>query len=89
MISPRKHDGSGHGYVDPSVRLNVGLWTLFAGASAFLALRVWIKVTRRHGLWYDDYILLVAWVCFSTLNTPPHTSMRTSADRFQGHFSHQ
>jgi hypothetical protein len=65
MILPRKHDKSGpaHGYVDPSVQLNTGLWTLFAGASLFLALRVWIKITRRHGLWYDDYILLITWVC--------------------------
>jgi hypothetical protein len=52
-----------HEYVDPSVELNLGLWGLFAGASAFLALRIWIKITRRHGLWYDDYILLASWVC--------------------------
>lgn len=70
MLSPRKHDGSGHGYVDPSVQLNTGLWTLFAGATLFLALRVWIKITRRHGLWYDDYILLVSWV-WIPLSTRP------------------
>jgi len=63
MISRRKHDKSGgHDYVDPSVELNIGLWSLFAGATIFLALRTWIKVTRRHGLWWDDYILLTAWV---------------------------
>jgi hypothetical protein len=62
MLSPRKHNKSKHAYVDPSVQLNVGLWTLFAGASAFLATRIWIKVTRRHGLWYDDWTLLVCWV---------------------------
>jgi hypothetical protein len=63
MNSPRKHDKTPHYYVDPSVELNTGLWTLFAGATVFLALRVWIKITRRHGLWYDDHILLVTWVC--------------------------
>lgn len=62
MLSPRKHNESGHGYVDPSVQLNAGLWTLFAGASTFLAARLWIKITRRHGLWWDDYILIVCWV---------------------------
>ncbi|KAH7380436.1 hypothetical protein DE146DRAFT_624766 [Phaeosphaeria sp. MPI-PUGE-AT-0046c] len=67
MISPRKHDGSRHDYVDPSVQLNTGLWTLFAGATIFLALRVWIKITRRHGLWYDDYILLISW-CILAIN---------------------
>ena len=65
MLVSRKHDKSGHGYVDPSVQLNTGLWTLFAGASLFLALRVWIKITRRHGLWCDDYILIACWVCDS------------------------
>lgn len=62
MISRRKHNDSGHGYVDPSLELNLGLWMLFAGATVFLALRIWIKITRRHGLWWDDHILLVSWV---------------------------
>ncbi|RMZ70468.1 integral membrane [Pyrenophora seminiperda CCB06] len=69
MISRRKHDESGgHTYVDPSLELNVGLWSLFAGASLFLALRIWIKITRRHGLWWDDYILLVAWMILAANN---------------------
>ncbi len=58
----RNHDETDHHYVDPALQLNVGLWTLFAGASIFLALRIWIKVTRRHGLWWDDHILIFAWV---------------------------
>ncbi|KXS96012.1 hypothetical protein AC578_3915 [Pseudocercospora eumusae] len=49
-------------YVDPQKELNVGLWTLWAGATAFLAARIWSKCTRRHGLWYDDYVLLIAWL---------------------------
>ena len=63
MLLPRNHDKSRpHGYVNPEVVLNVGLWMLYAGATVFLALRVWIKVTRRHGLWWDDHILLLTWV---------------------------
>jgi hypothetical protein len=62
MITSRNHDGSGHAYVNPTVELNAGLWTLFAGASIFLALRIWTKITRRHGMWWDDYILLISWV---------------------------
>ncbi|EMD90589.1 hypothetical protein COCC4DRAFT_127789 [Bipolaris maydis ATCC 48331] len=70
MISPRKHnDDAQHGYVDPEVQLNVGLWTLFAGATAFLALRIWIKVTRRHGLWWDDHILLISWAILAANNS--------------------
>jgi hypothetical protein len=73
MNSPRKHNKTAHHYVDPSVQLNTGLWTLFAGTTVFLALRIWIKITRRHGLWYDDHILLVTWVCFF-FHTPPSIS---------------
>ncbi|KAF2822171.1 hypothetical protein CC86DRAFT_410555 [Ophiobolus disseminans] len=69
MLSPRKHDNSGHGYVDPSLQLNAGLWTLFAGASVFLGMRVWIKITRRHGLWWDDYILLITWLILAINNS--------------------
>jgi hypothetical protein len=54
-------------FVNPWVELNAGLWSLFAGATIFLALRIWCKLTRRHGLWYDDYILLVTWVCTDLL----------------------
>lgn len=58
----RDEDGPVHGYVSPYAELNGGLWTLFAGATVFLALRLWVKVTQRHGLWYDDHILIVSWV---------------------------
>lgn len=51
-----------HGFVSPYVQLNAGLWTLWAGATALLGLRVWVKLTQRHGLWYDDHILIVSWV---------------------------
>lgn len=64
MLVPRNHDaGQSHGYVNPEVQLNLGIWFLYAGATAFLSLRIWIKITRRHGLWWDDWILLVTWVC--------------------------
>ncbi|KAI0127545.1 hypothetical protein BJ170DRAFT_376870 [Xylariales sp. AK1849] len=51
-----------HHFVSPVVAVNVGLWMLFAGASAFLGFRLWLKMTRRHGLWWDDYILIVCWL---------------------------
>ncbi|KAF7534431.1 hypothetical protein G7054_g6226 [Neopestalotiopsis clavispora] len=56
-------------FVNPWVELNAGLWSLFAGATIFLALRIWCKLTRRHGLWYDDYILLVTWSVLLANNT--------------------
>lgn len=62
VVVARNHDDLDHGYVNPEKELNAGLWTLFAGATVFLGLRIWIKLTRRHGLWYDDYILIISWV---------------------------
>ncbi|KAK7425960.1 hypothetical protein QQZ08_007542 [Neonectria magnoliae] len=68
-LTPRDEDGPVHDYVNPYVELNAGLWSLFAGASIFLGLRLYVKVTRRHGLWYDDYILLVSWVILLANNS--------------------
>ena len=58
-VSPRWTD---YNYYNPATQIYAGLWCLWSGATIFLALRVWCKVSRRHGLWYDDYILIVAWV---------------------------
>lgn len=57
-LSPRKE----HNYYDPAKELYAGLWCLFTAATAFLALRVWVKISRRHGLWYDDYLLVLCWI---------------------------
>ncbi|KAI0600395.1 hypothetical protein F4775DRAFT_545642 [Biscogniauxia sp. FL1348] len=48
-------------FVSPEKEVNAGLWSLFAGATAFLGVRLWCKLTRRNGLWWDDYILILAW----------------------------
>lgn len=61
-LLPRKDDKPVISYVNPSVELNAGLWTLFAAATTFLGLRLWSKVKQRHGLWYDDHILITSWV---------------------------
>ena len=53
-------------YINPQTEVNAGLWTLFAGTSVFLAVRVWCKLDfRQSGLWYDDHILIVSWVSAS------------------------
>lgn len=48
--------------VDPTKEVNAGLWTLFAATTVFLAARLWCKITRRHGLWWDDHILIFSWL---------------------------
>lgn len=45
-------------------------WFLCFISGGFLALRLYAKLSRRQGLWWDDYILLFAWV-----RTLPHFSL--------------
>lgn len=61
-MSFRRDDDDNVVYYNPAAQIYVGLWCLLAGASVFLALRLWCKITRRHGLWYDDYVLIAAYV---------------------------
>ena len=61
-LVPRDDEEEIHTFVNPYTELNIGLWSLFASASIFLALRVWVKLKWQYGLWYDDYILLLCWV---------------------------
>lgn len=67
----RRDDDDDVVYYNPSAEIYVGLWTLFVGASVFLALRLWCKITRRHGLWYDDYVLIAAYVSLPSLRSFP------------------
>ncbi|KAK4167023.1 hypothetical protein QBC43DRAFT_349847 [Cladorrhinum sp. PSN259] len=40
------------------------IWTLLAISSIFLTLRIYCKIWRSRGLWWDDYILTASWLCF-------------------------
>jgi hypothetical protein len=51
-------------FVSPVNEVNAGIWALFAGATVLLGFRVWCRL-RRSGLWWDDYILISAWVSYS------------------------
>ncbi|KAJ4393055.1 hypothetical protein N0V93_002262 [Gnomoniopsis smithogilvyi] len=53
-------------FIDPTARVNAGIWTLFFTATMFLGLRLWCKIDRKHGLWWDDYILIASWVVMFT-----------------------
>lgn len=57
-------------FVSPEIEVNTGLFTLLAGATVFLGFRVWCKLSRRHGLWYDDYVLIASWVSGRILGSP-------------------
>jgi hypothetical protein len=43
-------------------RLDVAILVLALVPAVFVALRFYVKIFRRKGLWWDDWILLVAWV---------------------------
>jgi hypothetical protein len=38
------------------------IWMLAIFSSTFLGLRVYCKLARQRRLWWDDYVLIVAWV---------------------------
>lgn len=42
--------------------MNAVNWTLTALAGTFLGLRMYCKFSRHRGLWWDDHILIFAWV---------------------------
>ena len=39
------------------------LWFLVVAPTVFLGLRIFTKLYRRCGLWWDDHILIASWVC--------------------------
>ncbi|KAI9150308.1 hypothetical protein HJFPF1_10067 [Paramyrothecium foliicola] len=69
ILTARDEEKEVHPFVNPFTELNVGLWSLFLGATFFLALRIWVKIRWRHGLWYDDYILIVSWMILLANNS--------------------
>lgn len=77
-------------YVNPSKQVYIGLWCLQAGATAFLAARLWMKHMRRHGIWWDDYILVISWVrkdCHM-LTSELYTDFRIASPYSQRHHHH-
>jgi hypothetical protein len=77
-------------YVHPETEVYTGLWCLHAGATVFLAARLWTKLTRRHGVWYDDYILITCWVRkhLHSLTTGLCTNCRAAGPHNQQHHHH-
>ncbi|KAJ5046321.1 uncharacterized protein L3040_003568 [Drepanopeziza brunnea f. sp. 'multigermtubi'] len=65
---PREEEEEDVVRISPATEVYTGLWTLFAGASLFLALRVYSKFFRRTGLWFDDHVLILSWLVLMTTN---------------------
>jgi len=47
---------------DLRTHLNASIWTMIGVSATFLALRLYCKLSRHTGLWWDDYILIGSWV---------------------------
>lgn len=43
-------------------RLIAVCWSLVAASAVMLFLRVYCKLWRRRGLWWDDHFLIISWV---------------------------
>jgi hypothetical protein len=65
-------DETGHENLGPYL-LRV-VWPLAALSTLFLGLRAYCKLSRRHRLWWDDYILIASWVRTRTVGTVLHFS---------------
>lgn len=50
---------------------NVAIWVLTGAAIIFLCLRLYCKLRIRRGLWWDDYVLILATVSFLGSMTGP------------------
>lgn len=48
-------------------------WLLLSLAGIVVGARIWAKISARKGLWWDDYIVIAAWVSIS----PSHARGRT------------
>ncbi|OAA65613.1 hypothetical protein SPI_02400 [Niveomyces insectorum RCEF 264] len=42
--------------------INGSIWAMQSLAGLFLGLRVYCKLSRRRGLWWDDYFLIASWI---------------------------
>ncbi|CAK7216093.1 hypothetical protein SBRCBS47491_002715 [Sporothrix bragantina] len=57
--------------------INASLWTLEGLAGLFLGLRIYCKIFRHRGLWFDDYFLIAAWILLavSAVSTSVNVSL--------------
>lgn len=51
-----------HTHESEGARLNLTCWLLVGLSATFMSLRLYCKWLRRRKLWWDDYVLISAWV---------------------------
>ncbi len=50
---------------DVGTRIQVAVWVLTTISGLFLALRLHCKFLKSRGLWWDDHVLMAAWVRYT------------------------
>ena len=62
-LTPRDQvQGDGLPHDSAATHLNTTIWVLVGFSAFFLVLRLYCKFLRHRGFWWDDYILIGAWV---------------------------
>lgn len=56
-------------------------WLLLSLAGIVVGARIWAKVSARKGLWWDDYIVLAAWVSMIPFHTTATIVNARTAER--------
>ncbi|GAB1309823.1 Rhodopsin domain-containing protein [Madurella fahalii] len=69
QLASLPHDNAGP-------KLNAIVWSLTAISGAVLGLRIYCRLLRRKGLWWDDVFLIAAWICI-TVESGLLTAMTT------------
>lgn len=51
-------------YVPPNRagELNAAMWSITAVSGVFVSLRIYCKLRERRAMWWDDHLLIAAWV---------------------------
>ncbi|KAI0483488.1 hypothetical protein F4859DRAFT_400492 [Xylaria cf. heliscus] len=62
LVDEPDHDDFG-----PSIEACV--WGLAILAAGWLALRLYLKIRKHRGLWWDDHFLSISWICVVLSNT--------------------
>ena len=72
-LQPLRHDNVG-----PQLDALAAVLAVLSGA--FVLLRVFLKLRQRRGLWWDDYILILAYVRSLSLAAPRPRNINSSFD---------
>ncbi|KAI0199758.1 hypothetical protein F4808DRAFT_431119 [Astrocystis sublimbata] len=55
-------------WVDFGPSVEACVWSLAILAAGWLALRLYLKIRKHRGLWWDDHFLIISWVCIVLSN---------------------